>query len=176
MNNDIRANRLRVIDEAGHQLGILSKEEALKLAIEKSLDLVEISPDANPPVAKIVDWGKYNYQKTKLNQKNKKNSKILDVKQMRLGLKISDNDLMIKLKKIDKFLDIGHKVKVTLVYKGREQAHKEIGYQLADKIINYFDNRIAVDQKPILLGKQLNFMIRRSNVNKELKNAETQNS
>ncbi len=95
---------------------------------------------------------------------------------MRLGLKISDNDLMIKLKKIDKFLDIGHKVKVTLVYKGREQAHKEIGYQLADKIIEYFDNRIAIDQKPILLGKQLNFMIRRNNVNKELKNAETKNS
>lgn len=176
LNNDIRANRLRVIDESGHQLGVLSKEEALKLAIERSLDLVEISPDANPPVAKIVDWGKYNYQKTKSIQKNKKNSKILDVKQMRLGLKISDNDLMIKLKKIDKFLDIGHKVKVTLVYKGREQAHKEIGYQLADKIIEYFDNRIAIDQKPILLGKQLNFMIRRNNVNKELKNAETKNS
>ncbi len=172
MNHDIRAHELRVIDETGRQLGILSKTEALRLASEKSLDLVEISPEANPPVAKIVDWGKFNYQKTKLLQKNKKSSKILDVKQMRLGLKISDNDLLIKLKKIDKFLDIGHKVKITLVYKGREQAHKDIGFQLADKIIGYFDSRVIIDQKPILMGRQLNFMIRKSNSNKESKNAE----
>ncbi len=172
MNQDIRAHELRVIDESGRQLGILSKSDALRLASEKSLDLVEISPDANPPVAKIVDWGKFNYQKTKQLQKSKKNSKILDVKQMRLGLKISDNDLLIKLKKIDKFLDIGHKVKITLVYKGREQAHKDIGFQLAEKIINYFDNRVIIDQKPLLMGKQLNFMIRRNNSNKESKNAE----
>ncbi len=172
MNQDIRAHELRVIDETGRQLGILSKSEALRIAAERLLDLVEISPEANPPVAKIVDWGKFNYQKTKLLQKNKKNSKILDVKQMRLGLKISDNDLLIKLKKIDKFLDIGHKVKITLVYKGREQAHKDIGFQLADKIIGYFDSRVVIDQKPILMGRQLNFMIRKSNSNKEPKNAE----
>ncbi len=176
MNNDIRANQLRVIDEDGRQLGILSKTEALQLASSKSLDLVEISPDANPPVAKIVDWGKFNYQKTKQLQKNKKNSKILDVKQMRLGLKISDNDLLIKMKKIDKFLEIGHKVKITLVYKGREQAHKDIGFQLADKMLNYFDNRVVIDQKPLLMGKQLNFMIRKNNNHKESKNAEVKNT
>ncbi len=165
---------MRVIDEDGNQLGILSKEEALNLARSKSLDLVEISPDANPPVAKIVNWGKYNYQKTKTLQKNRKNTKTLDLKQMRLGLKISDNDLVIKLKKVEKFLVIGHKVKITLVYKGREQAHKEIGFQLAEKIINYFEDRIIVYQKPMLTGKQLNFVIRSSG--KENKNAQIKNS
>ncbi len=155
---------MRVIDEDGHQLGILSKEEALNIARQKELDLVEISPDAKPPVAKIINWGKFNYQKTKTQQKNRKNTKTLDIKQMRLGLKISDNDLMIKLKKVEKFLNIGHKVKITLVYKGREQAHKDIGFQLANKIITILSDKIIIDQQPQLTGKQLNFVIRASNI------------
>ncbi len=169
MNHEIRASQLRVIDEDGHQLGVLSKEEALNLAKEKNLDLVEISPEAKPPVAKIINWGKFNYQKTKSLQKNRQNSKILDIKQIRLGLKISDNDLMIKLKKVEKFLSIGHKVKMTLVYKGREQAHREIGFQLADKIIDILGDKIIIDQKPILMGKQLNFVIRVAAINKSHK-------
>ena len=152
-----------MIDQDGKQLGILSRAEALQAAIDQELDLVEISPEASPPVAKIVDWGKYNYQKTKQLQKSKRNTKTLDVKQMRFGLKISDHDLGVKLKKVIDFLEAGHKVKITIFYRGRELAHKEIGFKLAEKIINDFGETIVVDQTPQFAGKQLNFVIRSSN-------------
>lgn len=154
---------MRVIDQDGKQLGILSRAEALQAAIDQDLDLVEISPDATPPVVKIVDWGKYNYQKTKQLQKNKRNAKVLDVKQMRFGLKISDHDLGVKLRKVVDFLEVGHKVKITIFYRGRELAHKEIGFKLAEKIISDFGETIVVDQTPQFAGKQLNFVIRSSN-------------
>ncbi len=159
-----------MIGEDGTQLGVLSREEALAAAREAELDLVEISPDANPPVAKIIDWGKYNYQKTKQLQKNKRNAKVFDVKQMRFGLKISDNDLEVKRRKITEFLEEGHKVKIMVVYRGRELAHKEIGFKLADRIIESFGETIAVDQQPQFAGKQLGFVIR-SNGNAKTKNA-----
>jgi len=134
----------------------------LQIAQERELDLVEISPDAKPPVCKIVDWGKYNYQRTKQLQKNRKTTKSLDMKQIRFGLRIGAHDLTIKLNKVAKFLEAGHKVKVTLVYRGREQAHKEIGYQIADKVIRDFGDTIVVDQPPQLAGRQLNFVVRAS--------------
>lgn len=112
---------------------------------------------------KIVDWGKYNYQRTKQLQKNKRNAKSLEIKQIRFGLKISDHDLHVKLKKANDFLETGHKVKLTLFYRGRELAHKELGFKLAEKVIEHFGDKIAVDQQPQLSGKQLNFVIRSSN-------------
>ena len=139
------------------------------MAADKELDLVEISPEANPPVAKIVDWGKYNYQKTKQLQKNKRSAKSLDVKQMRFGLKISDHDLGTKLNKVKGFLEIGHKVKIVIFYRGRELAHKDIGFTLANKVIEQFGDTINVDQQPQLAGKQLIFVIR-SNPNAKAKN------
>ncbi len=166
----IRATQLRVIDHEGNQLGVLSKGDALKLAEEQGLDLVEISPDADPPVAKIIDWGKYNYQKTKQLQKSKKSAKSFEVKQMRFGLKIGEHDLGVKTRKIQGFLDAGHKVKITVFYRGREMAHKDLGFKLADKVIAGFDDKIAVDQAPQLAGKQLSFVIR-SNNNAKTKDA-----
>ncbi len=166
----IRATQLRVIDQDGNQLGVLSKGDALRLAEEQDLDLVEISPDADPPVAKIIDWGKYNYQKTKQLQKSKKSAKSFEVKQMRFGLKIGEHDLGVKTRKIQGFLDAGHKVKITVFYRGRELAHKDLGFKLADKVIAGFDDKIAVDQAPQLSGKQLSFVIR-SNNNAKAKDA-----
>ncbi|HEX3568671.1 MAG TPA: translation initiation factor IF-3 [Candidatus Saccharimonadales bacterium] len=160
LNSEIRASQLRVLDQDGQQLGILSRNEALRIAEDQGLDLVEISADANPPVAKIVDWGKYNYQRTKQLQKNKRNAKVLEVKQMRFGLKISEHDLGVKLKKVADFLEAGHKVKLTVFYRGRELAHKEIGFKLAEKVIADFGDTIVVDQQPQFAGKQLNFVIR----------------
>jgi translation initiation factor IF-3 len=151
---------LRVIDEDGNQLGVLSRNQALQEAVDRELDLVEISPDANPPVAKIVDWGKYNYQRTKQLQRNKKSAKSLDLKQMRFGLKISDHDLGVKLRKVTDFLQEGHKVKITIFYRGRELAHRDIGFKLADKVINQLGETTVVDQTPQFAGKQLNFVIR----------------
>jgi translation initiation factor IF-3 len=163
LNQQIRAPQLRVIDQDGKQLGILGRSEALKLAEEQDLDLVEISPDANPPVVKIIDWGKYNYQKTKQLQKNKKAAKSFEVKQMRFGLKIGDHDLGVKTRKIQGFLEAGHKVKITVFYRGRELAHKDLGFKLADKVIEGFGDTINVDQAPALNGKQLSFVIRSNN-------------
>jgi translation initiation factor IF-3 len=162
LNDKIRAPKLRVIDEEGNQLGILTREEALQAAELAELDLVEISPDADPPVAKIIDWGKFNYQKTKQLKRNQKNSKTLDVKQIRVGLKISDHDLEVKAKKVREFLEAGHKVKYVLRYKGRELAHRDVGYKLADRIIESYKDEIAVDQTPQFAGRQLSFVIRRA--------------
>ena len=143
----------------------------MQLAQEQGLDLVEISPDANPPVVKIIDWGKYNYQKTKQLQKNKKNAKTLEVKQMRFGLKISDHDLGVKLKKVTGFLESGHKVKIVIFYRGRELAHKDIGFTLANRVIEQFGEAIIVDQQPQLAGKQLIFVIRSNPSHAKAKNS-----
>lgn len=143
-------------------MGVLSRTEALRAAAEAELDLVEISPQASPPVAKIIDWGKYNYQKTKQLKRNQKSSKTFDVKQIRMGLKISDHDLEVKAKKTREFLEIGHKVKYVLRYRGREMAHKDIGFKLAEKIIESFNEEITVDQAPQFAGRQLSFVIRRA--------------
>jgi translation initiation factor IF-3 len=136
------------------------------MARDQELDLVEISADAKPPVAKIVDWGKFNYQRTKQRQKNKRGTKTLDIKQMRLGLKIGEHDLLTKLGKVEKFLAVGHKVKITVFFRGRELAHKDIGFKLADNIIARLNgtdentDAIHVDQQPQLAGKQLSFVVR----------------
>jgi translation initiation factor IF-3 len=170
LNGAIRATTLRVIAENGEQLGVLSRKEALDLAEQRELDLVEISPNANPPVAKIVDWGKFNYQRIKQQQKNRKNTKILDLKQIRFGLKISDHDLGVKLKKASSFLEAGHKVRFTIFYRGRELAHKDMGFKLAEKVITFYSDKIVIDQPPQLAGKQLNF-VARSNNNAKTKDA-----
>ena len=159
-----------MIDEDGQQLGVLSRSEALQIAREQDLDLVEISPNADPPVAKVVNWGKFNYERTKQLNKNKKSAKATALKQIRFGLKISDHDLGVKMKKVTDFLQAGHKVKLTIVYRGRELAHKDIGFTLAQKVIDSFGDTIVVDSKPQFAGKQLNFVVR-SNPNAKAKDA-----
>ena len=140
---------------------MLSRAEALQAAEEAGLDLVEVSPGADPPVARIVDWGKYNYQKTKQAQKNRQKSKSLDMKQMRVGLKIGEHDLDVKLRKINEFLEAGHKVKITLIYRGREMAHRELGYQLAERIQGLLGEDLVVDSEPQFAGRQLSFVVRK---------------
>ena len=163
LNENIRASKLRVIDDDGKQLGIMDRAEALQIAVEQELDLVEISPESDPPIAKITDWGKYNYRRTKQLQKNRKASRVAELKQIRFGLKIGDHDLQIKLNHALRFLEEGHKVKFTLFYRGREQAHKDIGFTLAQKVIDQLADRIVIDQQPTLAGKQLTFVVRSSN-------------
>ena len=138
----------------------MSIQEALSKANDMNLDLVEISPGAKPPVAKIIDWGKYQYQKMKDQQKNRRQAKSGDLKQMRFGLKIGAGDLGVKLKKIRKFLEGGHKVRIQVVYKGREMAHKEIGYELIDKIMENLTDDAVLEQKPQMAGRNLSVVIR----------------
>ena len=134
--------------------------DALQAAEDAGLDLVEISPNANPPVAKIIDWGKFQYQKIKDQQRNKRAAKVGDLKQMRFGLKIGAGDLEVKLRKIRDFLANGHKVRIQVVYKGREMAHKEIGYELIQKITDQLEEEAILEQKPQMAGRNLCVVIR----------------
>lgn len=138
----------------------MSREEAIQLAIDSGVDLVEISPNANPPVAKVIDWGKYQYQKMKEQQKNRRSSKSSELKQMRFGLKIGPGDLDVKLRKVRSFLADGHKVRLQIFYRGREMAHKELGYEMMDRIINELQDEAIVEQKPQMLGRNLSATVR----------------
>lgn len=140
----------------------MSLSEALKVAEEAGVDLIEISPNTNPPVAKIVDWGKYQYQKMKEQHKNQKHAKTIELKQMRMGLKIGANDLEIKLRKIRDFLKVGHKVKIFIFFRGREMAHQELGYEMIDRIISQLENDAIVEQKPQMAGRNLSILVRSS--------------
>ncbi|OYX39836.1 translation initiation factor IF-3 [Candidatus Saccharibacteria bacterium 32-50-10] len=160
INGAIRARELRVIGADGEQLGIMSLSDALRAAEEAGLDLVEFSPDANPPVAKIIDWGKYQYQKMKDQQRSKRAAKTSDLKQMRFGLKIGSGDLDVKLRKVRGFLADGNKVRLQVVYKGREMAHKEIGYALMEKITEMLSEEAIVEQQPQMAGRNLSVVIR----------------
>lgn len=139
----------------------MSRNDALKAAEDAGLDLVEISPSASPPVAKIIDWGKYQYQKMKEQQRNRKNAKISELKQIRLGLKIGQHDLDIKLKKVREFLEDGDKVRIQIFYRGRENAHQELGFGLMDRIIAALDEDAIVEQKPQINGRNLSMTVRR---------------
>lgn len=138
----------------------MSRADALKAAEEAGLDLVEISPNANPPVAKIVDWGKFQYQKMKEAQKNRRSNKANELKQMRFGLKIGQGDLDIKLRKIRGFLAEGHKVRIQIFYRGREMAHKELGYVLINKILDLLEEDATKEHEPQMAGRNLSVVIR----------------
>jgi len=138
----------------------MTRSEALKAAETAGLDLVEISPAASPPVAKIIDWGKYQYQKMKEQQRARKNAKQSELKQMRLGLKIGQHDLDIKLKKIRSFLADGDKVRIQIFFRGREMAHQELGHELMKRIIETLEDEVVVEQKPQMAGRNLSVTVR----------------
>lgn len=139
----------------------MSRADALGMAEKSSLDLVEISPNASPPVAKIIDWGKFQYQKTKEQQKARAKNKAQELKQMRLGLKIGDHDFEIKLRKVAKFLEQGHNVRIVIVFKGREMAHKEIGFSMMnEKVIPALGDKISIMQQPQMAGRNLSIVVR----------------
>ena len=141
----------------------MSSRDAFSLAKEKGVDLVEIAANANPPVVQIIDWGKFQYQKMKEEAKNRKKAreKQSELKQMKIGLKISDNDLNIKLRKINGFLEDGDRVKIMIVFRGREMAHKEIGQELLDKIFSLLGDGIVAEGKPQFNGRNLSVGIRK---------------
>jgi translation initiation factor IF-3 len=124
------------------------------------LDLVEVSPHAKPPVCKILDWGKYSYQKTKQQQQSKKKQKSVSIKQIRFGLKIGEHDFNIKLKKIKDFLEDGHTVRVSAFFRGREMAHKDLGHDLLKKVVDSVGDLSTVDQPATMSGKQLTIVLR----------------
>lgn len=141
----------------------MSSKDALSLAKEHGVDLVEITSHANPPVVKIIDWGKFQYQKMKEEAKNRKKAreKQSELKQMKIGLKIFDNDLNIKVRKIKGFLEDGDRVKILIIFRGREMAHKELGQQLLDRVINLLKDNAIVEGTPTFSGRNLSVGVRK---------------
>ena len=134
VNEQIRVREVRLIDDEGNQKGIVPTIEALKMAREQDLDLVEVSPNANPPVCKILDFGKYRFEQEKKLRDSKKNQKVLKLKEIRMQPKIGAGDLDTKAKHIQEFLDEGDKVKVTIRFRGRELAHTELGFDVLKEV------------------------------------------
>ena len=163
LNGEIRYPEVRVIGSSGEQLGIMSSREAQLLANEQGVDLVEIAANANPPVVKIIDWGKFQYQKMKEEAKNRKKAreKQSELKQMKIGLKISDNDLNIKVRKMREILDDGDRVKIMIIFRGREMTHKEMGSSLLDKVIGLLGEDTIVEGKPQMNGRNLSVQVRK---------------
>ena len=150
---------MRLVDENGAQLGIMSSRDALNIAREKGLDLVLIAPNANPPVCKIVNLGKYLYEQTKREKEAKKKQTKIEVKEMRYRLKIDTNDLAVKNKKVREFIENGNRVNIEIWFRGREMAFVDKGYELADKIINALSDVAVVASPPKMNGKNLVFSL-----------------
>ena len=147
MNERIRAREIRVIGDDGEQFGILSVNEAIALAAEKNLDLVEISPNATPPVCKIMDYGKYKYEKTKKDKENKKKQKNVVVKELRIKPHIDEHDKDTKISQIKKFIEKEHKVKVSLRLTGRERLHADSAIKILDEFASHFEETAIVEKK-----------------------------
>ena len=147
MNEKIRAREIRVIGEDGEQFGILSVNEALALATEKNLDLVEISPNATPPVCKIMDYGKFKYEKTKKEKENKKKQKNVVIKEIRIKPHIDEHDKETKISQIKKFIEKEYKVKISLRLSGREKLHAESAVKILDEFADSFEETAIVEKK-----------------------------
>jgi translation initiation factor IF-3 len=159
VNNMIRVREVRLIDEDNTQLGIVPTLEARKMAEEKGIDLVEIAPNANPPVCRLLDYGKYKFDLEKKNRENKKRQKQQELKEIRMQPKIDSHDLEFKAKHVGEFLDKGSKVKVTIRFRGRELAHTERGKVVLGKVLELLDRDINVDRPPSMEGRFMSMII-----------------
>jgi len=159
MNEAITAKELRVISESKGQLGILARDEAIKLADEEGLDLVLISPDAKPPVAKIMDYGKYKYQQEKKKKEAKKNQKKIDVKEVKFSCKIAQNDIDFKVKHAREFLEKDKHVKLRVFLKGREMATPELGVEVLNNIWPMLEDVANLESPPRQEGRYINMYL-----------------
>ena len=153
INEQIRVREVRLIDDEGNQKGIVPVMEALKMAKERELDLVEIAPTANPPVCKILDFGKYRFEQEKKLRDSKKNQKVLKLKEIRMQPKIGSGDLDTKAKHVQEFLDEGAKVKVTVRFRGRELAHTGLGYDVLKEVTNRLTSAYVIEKPAAMEGK-----------------------
>jgi translation initiation factor IF-3 len=159
VNGDIRARQVRLVDAEGTQLGIVPIEDALKNAEQAGLDLVEIAPDADPVVCKIMDFGKYIYEAKKQKNASKKKQKIIQVKEVKFRPGTEEGDYQVKLRNLVRFLEHGDKAKVTLRFRGREMAHQEIGMELIKRIETDLEPHAAVEQHAKMEGRQLTMVL-----------------
>jgi translation initiation factor IF-3 len=153
---------VRVIDENGEQRGIMRTREALALARNLNLDLVEVAPNAQPPVCRLLDYGKYRYEQDKKEKEARKSQKVIVVKEIRLRPKIDDHDLETKGKQARAFLEEGHKVKMSVLFRGREMAHQDIGREILNQMLEMLKDVVSVDQMPRVEGRNMTMMLSRA--------------
>ncbi|WP_367280796.1 translation initiation factor IF-3 [uncultured Chloroflexus sp.] len=159
INNRIRAREVRLIDENGTQVGIVSLREALAMAEERGYDLVEVAPNAVPPVCRLLDYGKFRYEQSKKEREARRNQKQSELKQIRLMPRTDDHDIAVKANQARRFLLAGDKVKFNLRFRGREMAHPEIGRKMLDEIAEQLSDIAVIEQKPLMEGRVLSMLL-----------------
>lgn len=155
INDQIRSREVRVVDQDGEQIGIVSIKRALAMSEESGLDLVEVAPQAKPPVCRIMDYGKFKYEQAKKAKEAKKNQNIITVKEVQLGLKIEDHDFFVKVKRARTFLEAKDKVKVRVKFRGREITHKELGSELLNRFAKEVEDISKVENAAKMEGRNM---------------------
>lgn len=155
INEEIRCKEVRLVDDEGQQLGVMSPREAVKIAAEKGLDLVEVAPNAAPPVCRVMDYGKFKYEQSKKEREAKKNQKVIVVKEVKLRPNIEDHDFHTKARNAIKFLEAGDKVKVTIMFRGREITHPQLGKVLCDRLAEDLKDIAKVEKEAKVEGRNM---------------------
>ncbi len=150
---------IRVIDDTGEQLGIMSPQQALVIARDKGLDLVEISPTANPPVCRIMDYGRYHYQEQKRSREARKNQKSIELKEIKFRPKVDQHDYNFKKKHIERIVKEGDKVKATIFFRGREMAHPDFGRRILERLEDDLDGIAVAETRPSMMGNQMHIIL-----------------
>ena len=159
INDEINVLRVRLVDEQGQMVGVVGRNEALDMAGDAGLDLVEIAPNADPPVCKILDFGKFKYEEQKKKNEARKKQKIIEVKEIKLRPSIDDHDYEVKMRSMNKFIEEGDKVKVTMRFRGRELAHQELGMNVLMRVKGDLDTIAKVEQMPRMEGRQMTMVV-----------------
>lgn len=159
INDEIRAAEVRVIDETGEMRGVMSLDDALALAEQADLDLVNVSPNAEPPVCKILDYGKFRYEQQKKEKAAKKNQHVTEIKEIRLSPSIEDHDVDVKAKTAIKFLQDGDKLKVSLRFRGRERDYTQLGYEVMQKFAEIVSDYGVIEKEPKMEGRRMNMFM-----------------
>jgi|TARA_B100000809_G_scaffold198354_1_gene198164 translation initiation factor IF-3 len=159
VNEQIEAEKVRVVNADGEMVGVISKEEGIEIAFEAGLDLVEVSPNADPPVCKVLDYGKYKYEAQKKANEARKKQKVIDVKEIKMRPGIDEHDYQVKMRSVRRFLDEGDKVKMTIRFRGREMAHQELGMKVLDRVREDVDELAKVEQFPKSEGRLMTMVI-----------------
>ena len=159
VNEQSEAEKVRVVNADGEMVGVISKEEGIEIAFEAGLDLVEVSPNADPPVCKVLDYGKYKYEAQKKANEARKKQKVIDVKEIKMRPGIDEHDYQVKMRSVRRFLDEGDKVKMTIRFRGREMAHQELGMKVLDRVREDVDELAKVEQFPKSEGRLMTMVI-----------------
>ena len=155
INWEIKAPEVRVIDPDGNQVGVLPVKEAIKIAEERGLDLVEVAPNSQPPVCRIMNYGKYKYQQSKRTQEARKHQTIIRIKEVKVRPRTEEHDFQFKLRHVKRFLDEGNKVKISILFRGREIAHPEFGKELLNRFVEGVKDVTVIEQSPRLEGRNM---------------------